>query len=305
MKQLVAKIVAFSLLQLLVFFFVFWVPDELLGSNLYVSNIKHAQAQRSQSPRLILVGGSNLAYGIDQETLAKASGRSVVNLGLSVSFGLPYLLREAAAYAQKGDAIVLALEWELLGANVVHDEGLARLIGHRPANLAYFGLEEWQLALDGALKSLALRSRSGLFWNLGLEIPRRVKPDQYGAFLVEDDRPSPPSLRAQGLWYKPYDEEFFQLQLDRLARFQEVMKERGVAVLFHHTPLPQEVLEAQQAQLQKMEDDLAEALGQSYLEPLSASGWPWEQMYDSIYHLRLSSAKVRSQALGEAVKARL
>lgn len=306
MKELIAKIVAFTLLQMLVFRLVFWVPDELLGSNLYVSNIKHAQAQKSQSPRLILVGGSNLAYGIEQETLEKASGRDVVNMGLSVSFGLPYLLREGAHYATSGDVIVLAPEWELLGSDVVHDEGLARLIGHRPANLAFFSREEWQLALDGAIKSLALRSRSGLFWNLGWDIPtRRVHPDQYGAFLVDDERPSPPRFRSQGLWYKPYDEEVFQLQIARLKEFQAKMKEKGVDLLLHHTPLPQEVLAQEESRLREMERRLTEELGQSYLEDLSTSGWPWERMYDSSYHLRRSSAIERSAALGKAIKARL
>ena len=50
--------------------------------------------EQTASPKMVLVGGSNLAFSIDSGLLAEEFGLPVVNMGLAKSVGLGYLLQE-------------------------------------------------------------------------------------------------------------------------------------------------------------------------------------------------------------------
>ena len=49
----------------------------------------------TRAPRLLLVGGSNLAFGIDSEQIETITGLAVLNLGLHANVGLRLMLRQA------------------------------------------------------------------------------------------------------------------------------------------------------------------------------------------------------------------
>lgn len=71
---------------------------------------KHARAEGLSGPRLLLVGGSNLAFGVDSERLEEELGLPVVNLALHGGLGLDLMLRELRAVMHPGDVVVLAPE---------------------------------------------------------------------------------------------------------------------------------------------------------------------------------------------------
>lgn len=64
------------------------------------------------SPRMILVGGSNLAFGIDSARLRQTFGLPVVNMGLHGGVGLKFMLDQGAPYLRKGDLVVIVPEYQ-------------------------------------------------------------------------------------------------------------------------------------------------------------------------------------------------
>ena len=74
---------------------------------------KHQYAQSIHEPKIILVGGSNLAFGIASDSIEKALQKPVVNFGLYAGFGLTFVLKEALSEVKKGDIIVLCPEYYL------------------------------------------------------------------------------------------------------------------------------------------------------------------------------------------------
>ena len=64
------------------------------------------------SPKLILVGGSNLAFGIDSKQLEDSLGLKVVNMGLYAKLGLRYMLAQVRPYIRKGDVVVVVPEYD-------------------------------------------------------------------------------------------------------------------------------------------------------------------------------------------------
>ena len=64
-------------------------------------------------PRIIIYGGSNVAFGIDSELIQQELGLPVVNLGLHAGLGVVPLQGIQNAI-QRGDVIVISLEYEII-----------------------------------------------------------------------------------------------------------------------------------------------------------------------------------------------
>lgn len=75
---------------------------------------KHHLLEVARSPKIIFVGGSNLAFGLDSNLIESKFHRPVVNMGLCAPFGLRYLLEEVKDNVTAGDTIVLVPEYYIL-----------------------------------------------------------------------------------------------------------------------------------------------------------------------------------------------
>jgi hypothetical protein len=87
------------------------VPGEQGRYLLYT--FKKNRAESIESPKLIVMSGSNGRYGIDTEKLGKGLGMPSVNMATSVSLGLEYLLHQTRPVIKSGDWILVPLEYSL------------------------------------------------------------------------------------------------------------------------------------------------------------------------------------------------
>jgi len=88
--------------------FINFQPDPLhyyRGSLLKVSLL-----ETIPSPRIIVVGGSNVAWGIDSELLEKNLGMPVINNGVDAHLGIAPVV-ELKEYIRPGDIIIISLEY--------------------------------------------------------------------------------------------------------------------------------------------------------------------------------------------------
>ena len=67
----------------------------------------------ASAPRVVFVGGSNLAYGLDSGAVDRALPHEVVNMGLNSFLGVRYLLAEVENEMRAGDIVALSFEHEL------------------------------------------------------------------------------------------------------------------------------------------------------------------------------------------------
>ncbi|NIK92535.1 hypothetical protein GZ212_10280 [Mangrovimonas sp. CR14] len=84
-------------------------------SNDYLAAIedKHKRIGKINSPKIILAGGSNLAFGINSEKIQKDLSIPVVNLGLHAGLGLEFIINELKTSIKKDDIIILSIEYFL------------------------------------------------------------------------------------------------------------------------------------------------------------------------------------------------
>jgi len=69
------------------------------------------------SPKIILVGGSNLAFGIDSRMMQDSLRVNVVNMGLYAKLGLRYMLAQVKPYIRRGDVVIIVPEYDQFYGN--------------------------------------------------------------------------------------------------------------------------------------------------------------------------------------------
>lgn len=113
MKKFIIKLGCF-LLVLSVICLAFAVFDVLVIKNQYSQsytsalNDKLERLKSIEENKIILVGDSNLAFGINSEMIEKELGMPVVNMGLHGSIGDAYYEELVKPYIKKGDIVIIA-----------------------------------------------------------------------------------------------------------------------------------------------------------------------------------------------------
>jgi hypothetical protein len=72
--------------------------------------LKQKKLSSIEDSKLILVGGSNLHYGINSKLLEEKLGIPVVNMGIQGSIGLEYYFNEIMDYVKQDDIVILIAE---------------------------------------------------------------------------------------------------------------------------------------------------------------------------------------------------
>ena len=71
---------------------------------------KHTRLHSLPSPKVIIIGGSNAAFGIDSERLEEALCRPVVNMSIHASLGYRFMVDEVIDWIGTDDLVIVALE---------------------------------------------------------------------------------------------------------------------------------------------------------------------------------------------------
>lgn len=88
----------------------FAIPQDK-NSSLCEYNHKIELLANTQSPRIIVIGGSSVAFGVDSRRIKDSLGLNVVNFGLHGGIGVRYMLEDYLAYARTGDIVLMPIEY--------------------------------------------------------------------------------------------------------------------------------------------------------------------------------------------------
>ena len=118
MLKFILQIAFFSILVLAGYWFIatkIVVPDGYYKgfSYNYMSGIqlKHRRAEEFKQPKIMFVGGSSLAYGMDSELVENTFLVPVVNLGHHGGLGVSFMLNQAKKLLKKGDIVFISIEY--------------------------------------------------------------------------------------------------------------------------------------------------------------------------------------------------
>lgn len=280
-------------------------PDGYCASTLD----KHRRADAIPSPRLLLIGGSNLAFGVDSTALEQRMGLPVVNMAISAGGGLDFILNEADSVARRGDVLLVSLEYEHFVSDMTLTEHVQQLVSARPGNAAYLSFGQVKRLLDRGLVTLHSVAREGL---------RRKRPsanaftvyareafDEHGDVTAHHDQPASYDLKKLygELPQAPVDREAIRQAVWRLNDFVIRCEQDGIRVLFAFPPVAEDYYASQRGLIDAVAEIAAAELAAPIINDLSQVVLPPGMFFDTAYHLSLAGKRVHTAALAEGAAA--
>ncbi len=276
-------------------------------------------------PRLVFVGGSNLAFGLDSEAVERETGLPTLNFGHNAHLGMALMLEEVIPALEPGDTIVTAFEYPLYyfdqhyvpweeygpfdGVNGAGPDLLSRII-ERPSSRAAVTTWEQVAAMASAVPLAAQEKAMRLLNESALRLAGTAPPkplfvtllegpdgsNQWGdivahrhlaaSFVVEDTPAPDRSINVKAVAF--------------LLRTSSRLRERGIRLVLLPPPRAETIYERERTDLDRLAAvltrDLPAEAGmfrpESYVYPDSC-------FFDSENHLTWECRSLRTaQILG-------
>ena len=313
MKKFRLKIIIFCsmllLLPVLLFVGGMLLPTKYDDTFLGELKYKYQRLSEVESPKIVLVGGSSVAFGVDSELIQKEFPEyDVVNFGMYAALGTNIMLDLSRDGVGEGDLVILMPEQQAQTLSMYFNgelmwqalDGAFGMIRHIPkenrgqllAEYPYFAAEKWRLFLTG--KSLP-----------GEGVYSRTSFNEYGDLILDpgsyNQMPggydeNMPILFTESL----LDEDF----IDNVNSYAKELSKRGATLWYHFPPMNALAIE-EGADVDTYYDKLSEKLcfdimgnpGDCILE----SGW----FYDTNFHLNNAGKTVFTRLLIKDMKAML
>lgn len=297
MGRLIARLLVFVLLIAASSAAINWVlipnhPDAYQAAT--VDKIR--LAAETGSPKVLLVGGSNLAFSIDSGQMEDSLGLPVVNMGLSKATGLRYLLEESRPYVGVGDLVILVPEYELFYDLYYGSESLVVLLQHHPSRIrdvTSFG--EVRTILSNFMLMMQMKF-SGYMRKGHVDDPvyRRSGFDRRGDLTTHLDLEEIYERRSM------FNDEKVPFQRDAITvlnAFFRHASECGATVVLTYPSLYEDVFSEHVDRLTDLDARLRGALEFPVVSRPEDYTFPLEQLYDTSYHLRREGRRIRTERL--------
>lgn len=277
------------------------MPQYLYGYNAAVLD-KVERLKAIDEPKIVLLGNSNLAFGIDSELIEEAYGMPVVNMGLHGGLGNAFHEKMALYHITPGDVYVVCHNTYKDGDRVYDDP------------LTWVTIEDhfdlWRLLdrkdIIPMIKSYPIyfkkctqlwRSRAGNIDEGEEEIYRRYVFNRYGDVEWPDS----------GLMYEfqPGDVVIPQISdnvTERLNRLNAYLQERGATLMVTAAPVADVEDRKSNEEYNAVGQELKEKLDAPFISQYTDYIYPTELFFDAVYHLNSEGRKIRTTQLIEDMR---
>ena len=268
-------------------------------------------AKRIKKEKIIVVAGSNILFGVDSKILKKAFDKPVVNFGVNAGVLLPYTLYKAKEVINKGDIVLLPLEYPMYNYDGTPNSQMIDYIFARDFD-AFYTLnlvEQFHMLWDITLKRVykGYKGYESKPIKAGLYGAHNIDEfgDQIGATLKTKSKAI--SAELDVLVANKYGEKFNEdsLGFKYLTKFVSWCEEKGARCIF----MPSTIM-----YFDSYKSDAKERwFYENIANVVRSKGWefvgePYEYMYDkkfyfnTDFHLVDSARKTRTRQIVKDLK---
>lgn len=245
--------------------------------------------KKTRSPKIIFIGGSNIAFGLDSEKIHKTLGMPVVNMGLYGNLGLNFMLQSSKPYINSNDIVVLIPEYEhFYGDFSYGKKELMDLLCYFPEGSKYIQLTFRQV--KAILTSNASRIRSiNLHSNLNNEIYSRNAFNEYGDMVSYLNLKPILPLREANI----QSTEFNESSLCELNEYVKYVNAKQARFIFIFPSILITKYNKEKALIDSVHKRLKNAKLISISSPHDHA-YPEEYFFNTNYHLNSSGRQIRT-----------
>lgn len=310
MKRFIKDICLILLLSgamlICVFLSIVLTPKEVFRTS-YQSVIqdKYKNLLETDSPRIIIVGGSSAGFGIDEKMLESETGYHVVNLGLHAGFGGLFNTELIRGNLREGDIVLLAYEYGW------HSDGYFKTLG---TDLIMSGIDDKlsmyrQIPVNkypeilGYLFTFAGKKRTfqavteGIYSRSSFDENGRMILDR-PSYMIEDYYKNKDYYGSENL----ADMEISSYSIEYLTEIKKYVESKKAKVYFISCPLLEEANESTEQDYYRLRKLEEEKIGIEYISDPTKYIFPSKLMFDTIYHCNNAGEKYRTKLLIQDLK---
>lgn len=236
-KKAVFLIKCLVMLALIMLFcFVIVMPQYLLNYQASLID-KNERLCSLDEAKIVLVGNSNWAFGVESQKLEEAMGMPVVNMGMHGGIGNPFNEQAAVQNIHEGDIVIISYS-NFADGDIIKNPELAWItIENHPALWKYIRLKDWPSMIKAYptyLKDcLDLWSQGIGNMDSGTEYSR-LQFNEYGDNIY--DRPA--LVISDEELAEAHIPEIGDETIDRLNKLNQTLQEKGATLLVTPYPTP-------------------------------------------------------------------
>jgi hypothetical protein len=304
-KFFIKSFILFIIVVLLIWSITLSLPIPQYAYNFSIID-KHRILANTESPKIVLAGGSNIAFGIDSGAIQNSLQIPVVNMGIHAGFGLGRILDDISPFLQTGDILLIIPEYEHFvtywnGGNEAY-QLIFDFCQYRLLWSPHYGLPNgFSIYLSEhpkpSLNILSLFEENNDPEASNLEPYTRAGFNKYGDYVkhLELENKEIEIAATMGIYNKTYLKHFFY-SIDAFAR-------RGITVALSYPGFEEQSFRNSAALIQELDAAFRTNENLRVLSTPEAYCLPAGYFYDTAYHLNAPGRTVRTEQLIKDLKA--
>lgn len=266
---------------------------------------KHHRLDSLHSPKLVLVGGSNVMFGLNSRLLSDSLHIPVVNMGLGGALGLSFFLNEVKSSLHQGDIVLVSVEHYLDKGD--YDAQLFTANLYPPAQQYIHYKSEldslttnWSYRLRKIRNKIILPTSSSEAHTIAdtTAVYFREAFDKQGDMVshVNNRKPSELDDRSE------MQATDYSKAIKKLNDFANFATQKGVRVFFSYPSYAKQEADRNQEALRQLDKQLRMQLHFPCIDS------PFEQVYDdslffdTVYHLSDQGRTIRTLRVIQSLK---
>ena len=254
------------------------------------------------SPRLILMSGSSMAFGVDSDLLSKELEIPVVNASLHFKLGSRFMMDQLKSSVKKGDIVLITLEYVITSKGSCEEKLIATDFYPPAKNWIHFTSFSEQVGAYTVHRLADFKLLMGEIWSGTRRRPISID-DTTSVFFRKCFAKNGDLLghlnNPQPKFYVPEisNEVEFSKQIKDLNDFEVFAKRKGVTVFFTFPSYVESGFERNMPVIKKIEQQYRDDLKFSILGSPENSVMDDQFFYDNPFHLNAEGRKIFSSRL--------
>ena len=261
---------------------------------------KHRILANTKSPKIVLAGGSNLAFGIDSMEIKDKLNFPVVNTGVQQGFGLGRILDDISRFLHKRDVLLIIPEYNHFtstwNGNIAAYELILDVRQYQLLLASYYGLpngfsQYFSMKYDILKQTVRQSIRQINTQNENPLMYSRNGFNEYGdnvKHLGMENQPFKPAGNL-GVLNQSYLNSFFRL-VDNFTK-------RGIMVMLSYPSYEEQSFRNSAALIQELDILFRAKENLLVISAPESYCYPAEYFYDSVYHLNREGRATRTNQL--------
>ncbi|MBU9911387.1 hypothetical protein KSW89_09305 [Prevotella copri] len=262
-------------------------------------------ADPRRKPTIVILGGSNAAFGYDTKLLNDSLEMPVFNAGLHAGMGMKFFLDDCSQYLKKGDVLVFSPEYDQFYGNL--NDGQSEMTDafylyhcHYPGEMSY-------KQIIGVIQNTPSYLRKKIEYNLFALANLKTDPvytlssvNKYGDVTwhwYHTRAHSAPDGRGLDCGSGAFNESAFTY----LVAKQNELKHKGVTIVMYPAAFEQDAFKGSVKSIEYISKRLRLA-GFPYICAPRECSFPKNDFYDTNYHLNHQGALLHNKHLIKFLK---